>query len=57
MPTIVIVCFCLLASLFVVYLTLSIVEIDVGGEKIWWFGGGADLTPHYLFEEVRFLVL
>ncbi|MCA9666213.1 MAG: oxygen-dependent coproporphyrinogen oxidase [Myxococcales bacterium] len=21
------------------------------GEKVWWFGGGADLTPSYLFEE------
>lgn len=21
------------------------------GEQLWWFGGGADLTPYYLFEE------
>ena len=22
-----------------------------GDKTIWWFGGGADLTPSYLFEE------
>ena len=38
-------------------------EVDVGesgggggegegeGKKVWWFGGGCDLTPSYLFEE------
>lgn len=24
---------------------------DDGSPLAWWFGGGADLTPHYLFEE------
>ncbi|MBT5856093.1 oxygen-dependent coproporphyrinogen oxidase [bacterium] len=26
-------------------------EIQFDGQEMWWFGGGADLTPHYLFEE------
>lgn len=27
-------------------------EVDVGdGRKCWWYGGGSDLTPYYLFEE------
>lgn len=27
-------------------------EVDVGeGKKLWWFGGGTDLTPYYLDEE------
>lgn len=25
--------------------------IEPNGEKIWWFGGGTDLTPYYLNEE------
>ncbi|VDN24481.1 unnamed protein product [Dibothriocephalus latus] len=24
---------------------------DEDGEKVWWFGGGCDLTPSYLYEE------
>ena len=27
-------------------------EVDQDGEKQWWFGGGTDLTPYYLDEEV-----
>ena len=27
------------------------------GKLTWWFGGGCDLTPYYLNEEVRFLIL
>lgn len=23
------------------------------GPRIWWFGGGSDLTPNFLVEEVR----
>ncbi|CAL8082655.1 unnamed protein product [Calicophoron daubneyi] len=27
-------------------------EVDMGeGRKYWWYGGGSDLTPYYLFEE------
>lgn len=26
---------------------------DKEGKKVWWFGGGTDLTPYYLDEEVR----
>lgn len=27
-------------------------EVDLGqGRKCWWYGGGSDLTPYYLFEE------
>ncbi|KAA3674186.1 coproporphyrinogen III oxidase [Paragonimus westermani] len=27
-------------------------EVDLGNNrKCWWFGGGADLTPYYLFDE------
>jgi coproporphyrinogen III oxidase len=26
-------------------------ELETGAEPIWWFGGGTDLTPYYLFEE------
>jgi coproporphyrinogen III oxidase len=26
-------------------------ELDNNNEKIWWIGGGADLTPYYLFDE------
>ncbi|THD24889.1 Oxygen-dependent coproporphyrinogen-III oxidase [Fasciola hepatica] len=27
-------------------------EVDLGqGRKCWWYGGGSDLTPFYLFEE------
>lgn len=27
-------------------------EVDLGGDKrLWWFGGGTDLTPYYLNEE------
>ncbi|XP_013422008.1 oxygen-dependent coproporphyrinogen-III oxidase [Lingula anatina] len=25
--------------------------VDEGGKRIWWFGGGADLTPYYLDEK------
>lgn len=24
---------------------------EVGGSDLWWFGGGADMTPNYAFEE------
>ena len=28
---------------------------EAGGEhNVWWFGGGADMTPNYPFEETRF---
>jgi coproporphyrinogen III oxidase len=28
------------------------VDADVAGApKAWWFGGGTDLTPSYIFEE------
>ncbi|VDP92646.1 unnamed protein product [Echinostoma caproni] len=27
-------------------------EVDLGkGRKCWWYGGGSDLTPYYLFED------
>lgn len=27
-------------------------EVDLGNNrKCWWYGGGADLTPYYLFNE------
>ena len=26
-------------------------EMTLPNKKVWWFGGGADLTPYYLFEE------
>ena len=26
-------------------------EVDNGGQRQWWFGGGTDLTPTYLDED------
>ena len=26
-------------------------ELETGKDPIWWFGGGTDLTPNYLFED------
>jgi len=26
-------------------------ELSTGDETVWWYGGGADLTPYYLFED------
>jgi coproporphyrinogen III oxidase len=31
--------------------------IDVDGQKHSWFGGGTDLTPYYLSEEVNILLI
>ena len=28
---------------------------EEGGKKQWWFGGGTDLTPSYLDEDVSLL--
>ena len=27
---------------------------DQDGKKSWWFGGGTDLTPYYLDEQVQY---
>lgn len=29
--------------------------VDQAGKKSWWFGGGTDLTPYYLDEQVQCL--
>lgn len=29
---------------------------DENGDKQWWFGGGTDLTPYYLVEDVSKVV-
>ncbi|CAG8495084.1 4848_t:CDS:2 [Diversispora eburnea] len=34
-----------------IHLNYRYFEIDSGSSKIWWFGGGSDLTPSYLYEE------
>lgn len=33
------------------YRYFEILHPDTGAVQTWWFGGGADMTPHYLYEE------
>lgn len=37
----------------IIHMNVRYFEIDTrdGGKEIWWFGGGIDLTPHYVNEE------
>ncbi|RHZ72152.1 hypothetical protein Glove_245g2 [Diversispora epigaea] len=34
-----------------IHLNYRYFEVDTGSSKLWWFGGGSDLTPSYLYEE------